>query len=126
MTEAIATLTTDKNNDLHWVVRSETPTANKYFPARAWIKIDRNGIVAESVESVGVSAPSEELRTYAIAQSKKMPSVATYGNAQATPARPRRRPINLSRSSRSTCLNCGVLPVAYAGCNYCTDCHGEV
>jgi hypothetical protein len=115
MTNQIAKLTTDKNNDLSWVVRSETPTANKYFPARAWIRIDRNGIVAESVEAVGVCAPSGDLRDYALRQSKRMPTAAsTYTAAHK----------KLYSLNRSGCLNCN-LPVAWDGCKYCTDCYGE-
>jgi hypothetical protein len=115
--QSTARLTTDKNNDLSWVVRSETPTANKYFPARAWIKINKDGIVAESVESVGVAAPSDELREYALRQSSKMPcTVKLTSNATA--------PKKYQNLSRSTCIECG-LPVAYPGCKYCTDCHGE-
>jgi hypothetical protein len=42
------------------------------------------------------------------------------GITASLPDKPR-CPVNLSRS---TCIECG-LPVAWAGCKYCTDCYGE-
>jgi hypothetical protein len=121
MTTQKAVLSTDKHSNLKWVVRSETPTANKYFPARAWISINRDGIIAESVESVGVAAATAELREYAIAQSKKMPRGADLAKAQINSATSSPA---YTRSRRTVCLNCdGGGLITSRG--YCTDCDGE-
>jgi hypothetical protein len=112
-------LTVEKQSQVKWVCRSETPTSNKYFPAQAWIAISRDGIVSESKQAVGTDAPTEELRSFALAQVaalKRVEVTATAAKAECGSTKPYRR---------TSCLNCGITNTILMGRGYCTDCHGE-
>jgi hypothetical protein len=111
-------LTVDKHTDVKWVCNSETPTDNKYFPARAWVSIDKNGITGESKQATGTNAPSDELRAFALLQIQKLAAVKVA---------PVRHTHSYSKATyrRTSCLNCGITNTILMGRGYCTDCHGE-
>lgn len=112
-----AKLSTDKQSDFKWVCRSETPNPdNKHFPFRAHIALFRDGRVEESVNKVGVCAPTQELRDYAAKQLIKLQTLENQTSSVPKPVKQR----------SGACLNCGIVDYILLGRGYCTDCYSEL